>query len=145
MTFHVLASLKNRQTVVGGVPDVVREDEMNKTKELQSQLLEKNRLIAQLQDMIQSLKLETSSKDLEISDLRTQLQQWQQMPVFQVSQPAVVPESMEVDDNYINNVVDIAMNGMLEDIGTPAKRQRVAVVLLQWADQHDRMWTLMVH
>ena len=51
------------------------------------------------------------------------------MPVFQASQLAVVPKSMEVDDNYIDNVVDIAMVGVLDDIGTLAKQQRVAVVL----------------
>jgi hypothetical protein len=36
---------------------------------------------------------------------------------------------MEVDDSYINNTVDVATAGVLEDIPTPAKRRRVAVVL----------------
>lgn len=45
-----------------------------------------------------------------------------------MNQPVVVDDPMEVDDNIINNVVDVATAGVLEEIHTPAKRRHVPIV-----------------
>ena len=118
-----------RPTTVDGVPFGVRGNQTNEMEELRSQLAEKDGLIAQLQETIQNLMLETTMKDTEISNLRNELQQGQQMHQVRASQPVVVDDAMEVDDTIIDNVVDIATAGVLEDIRTPAKRRRDPLVL----------------
>jgi hypothetical protein len=60
--------------------------------------------------------LEMSIKDKEIFTLRNEL------PQVRASQPIPVDDAMEVDDNIINNVVDIATVDVLEEIRTPVKR-----------------------
>ena len=116
-------------TMVVGVPVDLRGDQTNEMEELRSELAEKDGLIAILQETIQNLMLETVRKDSQINDLRNELQRGQQTHHIGASEPVVVQEPMEVDDTYINNVVDVATAGVLEDISTPAKRQRVAPFL----------------
>ena len=66
-----------RPTTVDGVPFGMRGNQTNEMEELRSQLAEKDGLIAQLQETIQNLMLETTMKDAEISNLRNELQQGQ--------------------------------------------------------------------
>jgi hypothetical protein len=130
VVLHVVVDSENQETIVGDVPEVSRVDGTNEMEQLRSQLVEKDRLIAQLENTIRSLRLETASKDTVISEMRNQLQQRPEMEVAPSSPPTVVVGAMEVDDDYINKVVDIATSGVLEDICTPAPRQRAPVVLL---------------
>ncbi len=116
-------------TIVEGVPFAERGDRLNEIDELRNQLAEKDGLIAQLQETIQNLMLESATKDTEILNLRNALQQGQQVRQVRSSEPTVVDDAMEVDDTIINNVIDTATIGVLEDIRTPAKRRRVALVL----------------
>ena len=46
-----------------------------------------------------------------------------------MSESTVVDDAMNVDDTIINNVIDTATTGVLADICTLAKQQRVAFVL----------------
>lgn len=117
-----------RPTIVDGVPFAVWGDQINEMDKLRSELAEKDGLIAQLQETIQNLMLETAMKDTLISNLRNELQQGKQMHQVWVNQPVVVDDPMEVDDNIINNVVDVATAGVLEEIHTPAKRRHVPIV-----------------
>ena len=66
-------------TIVEGVPFVERGDRINEMDELRNQRAEKDGLIAQLQETIQNLMLESVTKDAEILSLRNALQQGQEV------------------------------------------------------------------
>lgn len=112
-----------------GVPVVGQRDETDEMSMMRGVLLEKDDFIAQLQATIQSLKLEVTTKDIQISRLQNQLQQRQPMEHVEVRETVAVHDPTEVDENYLNNVVDIATAGVLQEIRTPAKRQRPPVIL----------------
>ena len=116
-------------TMVVGVPVDLGGNQTNEMEELQSQLAKKDGLIAMLEDTIRNLQVESATKDTQIMDLRNELQRRQQLQHSEANEPAVVQDPMGVDDSYINNTVDVATAGVLEDISTPTKRRRVAVVL----------------
>ena len=119
-------------TMVLGMPVLVRNDQSNQTEEvgeLQLQLIEKDGFIAELQETIRKLRLESAAKDAVISDLRNQLQERERPQSSQANDIPVVQDPMLVDESYINNTVDVATAGVLENISTPAKRRRVGVIL----------------
>ena len=68
--------------MVSGLADEETKDEWDMTKELQSQLARKDLLIVELKDTIWSLKLDSTSKDSVISNLRNQLQQVQHVSLI---------------------------------------------------------------
>ena len=132
-------------TIVQGVPFIERGDRINEMDELRNQVAEKDGLIAQLQETIQNLMLESATKDAKILSLCNLLQQGQEVRQVRSRELMVVDDAMEVDDTIINNEIDTATIGVLEDSCTPAKRQCVALVLLPWGHLHDHTWTSMVH
>ena len=119
-------------TVVVGMPVLVRGNETiesNELGELQLKIIEKDGLIAELQETIRKLQLESARKDAEVIDLRNQLQEREKLQPSQGNDLPVVQDPMLVDESYINNTIDVATSGVLENISTPAKRRRVGVVL----------------
>jgi len=127
--FHGFANLAAVENMVEGVLVFVGGDQPCETEELQRQLAEKDRVIAELQETIRSLRVETTSKDLRISSLRSQLQHQQTVRVVEGNQTAVAPQPMEVDDVELNRVIELETARVLEDISTPAKRRRLPVFL----------------
>jgi hypothetical protein len=116
-------------TMVLGMPVLVGDNQTNELGELQLKIIEKDGLIAELQDTIRNLQLESARKDTQIMDLRNQLQEREKVQPSQANDLSVVQDPMVVDESYINNTVDVATAGVLENISTPAKRRRVGVVL----------------
>ena len=113
---------------VGALPSG-GEDQTTDVAAFQRELQEKDWIINSLRATIKNLKLEVSTKNNTILELRSELRERQ--PSQHVQAPSVVAAEvdMEVDEEYINNVVDIATAGVLEDIRSPVKRQRPPVFL----------------
>jgi hypothetical protein len=65
--------------------------------------------------------LKMTIKEKEISIFCNELQQRQKMHEVQASQPIPLNDAMEVDENILKNVVDVAIANVLEEIHPPAK------------------------
>ena len=112
-----------------GVPLARPMDQTKDVADLRVELSEKDDIIAQLQRTIQNLHLELSTKDSVISELQNELQQRRPVEHVEAPERVAVQDPMEVDETYINNLVDVVTAGVLEDIRTPPRRQRKPVML----------------
>ena len=89
----------------------------NAPVDLRTALAEKDRIIADLENTIQALKVEATASATVITDLRAKLGEGPRETPVGMNDPVQHIDPMDVDEYFMNNVVNQVTTGVLE--GTP--------------------------